>query len=175
MNTIDVAAPRVQAWFEKYADRVMAYAVRQVGPESAEDVVAETFAVACRRVADVPDEALPWLIVTARNIVRASRRAHLRRIEADEHLVVLERLASHPPGPEHEAIERAAIVEAMRSISVDDREVLLLVAWDGLTNAQGAEAVGCSAAAFQMRLSRARRRLEAAWAANDSDATEVQR
>ena len=37
----------------------------------------------------------------------------------------------------------------------------MLVAWDGLTPAEGAVAVGCSAAAFRVRLHRARRRVAA--------------
>ena len=51
------------------------------------------------------------------------------------------------------------IARALGELSEDDREVLMLVAWEGLTAAQAGEVLGCSAGAAAMRLHRARRRL----------------
>jgi len=48
---------------------------------------------------------------------------------------------------------------ALRSLSVQDREALLLVAWEDLTPAGAAASLGISPAAFRVRLHRARRRL----------------
>jgi RNA polymerase sigma-70 factor (ECF subfamily) len=48
-----------------------------------------------------------------------------------------------------------------------DREVLTLVAWDGLDGKQAAEALGISRLSFAVRLHRARKRLAAGLAAED--------
>jgi len=51
---------------------------------------------------------------------------------------------------------------ALAGLRERDREVLLLVAWEGLEPARAAAALECSRAAFAVRLHRARRRLAAA-------------
>ena len=43
-----------------------------------------------------------------------------------------------------------------------EREALLLAAWDGLRSADAARVAGCSVRAFEVRLSRARARLNRA-------------
>lgn len=48
--------------------------------------------------------------------------------------------------------------EALKSLSREDREALLLVAWEELTPSQAAGSLGISATAFRVRLHRARRR-----------------
>jgi DNA-directed RNA polymerase specialized sigma24 family protein len=47
----------------------------------------------------------------------------------------------------------------LRSLSYVDQEALLLVAWEDLTPSQAAHSLGINAAAFRVRLLRARRRL----------------
>ena len=54
------------------------------------------------------------------------------------------------------------MLAALETLSSDDRELLLLVGWDGLDAASVAEVFGCTPDAARARLSRARRRLEAA-------------
>jgi DNA-directed RNA polymerase specialized sigma24 family protein len=48
------------------------------------------------------------------------------------------------------------------TLNAGDREVLLLVAWEGLDAQRAAVVIGCSQRAFAMRLHRARLRLAAA-------------
>jgi DNA-directed RNA polymerase specialized sigma24 family protein len=48
---------------------------------------------------------------------------------------------------------------ALRTLSESDREALLLIAWEDLTPSAAAASLGISAAAFRVRLHRARRRL----------------
>lgn len=57
---------------------------------------------------------------------------------------------------------RQTLVRALGALSDHDREALLMIAWDGLTAAQAAEVMGCSTATFNVRLHRARKRLETA-------------
>jgi RNA polymerase sigma-70 factor (ECF subfamily) len=54
-------------------------------------------------------------------------------------------------------------------LSERDREILLLVAWDGLEPARAARALGARPGAFAVRLHRARRRLAKLLADPDDD------
>jgi RNA polymerase sigma-70 factor (ECF subfamily) len=141
--------------------QVLAYAWRHVGADRAHEVTDETFLIAWRRRAVLPEPALPWLLVTARNVMRHVVRKDQR---TDALAVELARTAAvaEQAGAEVVAIERINVRAALASLSEDDREALLLSVWDGLTNRQGAEMVKCSVPAFAVRLHRARRRFAAA-------------
>lgn len=131
---------------------ITAYARRRGGHDP-DALAAETMAIAWRRLADVPaDDPRPWLIATARNLVLADRRRHGGRM-AD--LDGIEPAALPAP-----AVDLDPDLEvALRSLSAQDREALLLVAWEDLTPSAAAACLGISAAAFRVRLHRARRRL----------------
>src|SRR6478735_4879689 len=94
-------ADRLAELFRAHHDRVLAYAVRRVGPEAAADVAAETFAVAVRRHDAVPvDAELPWLLATARNLVLAHSRTTARRRAVEGHAAALDAAARrHPADP----------------------------------------------------------------------------
>jgi RNA polymerase sigma-70 factor (ECF subfamily) len=68
----------------------------------------------------------------------------------------------HHETPDHAdaATDRLIAVDAFRSLPSSDREALLLIAWDGLTEKQAARALGCSRGALAIRLHRARGRLK---------------
>jgi len=153
----------LDALFREHADRVHAYARRHVGPDGADDIVSETFLTAWRRRDELPDPALPWLLVTARHLIANRRRAGRR---ADRlWLAAVRDLWQLPHGvPADEALlEREEHLRALRSCTRPGREALLLVAWDGPTPQEAAVA-GCSVRAFTVRLSRARARMRAALA-----------
>jgi len=158
----DGEAVRFTALWEEHADRVLAYARRHVAPDDAQEVVAETFLVAWRRLADVPGTALPWLLVVARNTIANHRRSGYRRALLDCELARLEAVAASAVAAEVTAAERTSALSRLAALSPVEREALLLVAWDGLTPAQAAQVAGCSVSAFHVRLFRGRRRLEAA-------------
>lgn len=134
---------------------ITAYARRR-GAHDPEELAAETMAIAWRRLADVPsDDPRPWLIATARNLLLADRRRHGVSV-ADIDGVELA-APDDVPAP---AVELDPELElALRSLSTQDREALLLVAWEDLTPAAAAASLGISASAFRVRLHRARRRL----------------
>lgn len=150
---------RFTAMFDELAPRVFAYARRHCERSAAQDVVSETFAVAWRRFADVPSEALPWLLTVARNVISTSRRGARRRDALFDSLAALERLAGPVAGPDQTVVERDMLLNALGELSAAEREALLLVAWDGLTNTDAAKVAQCSQRAFEVRLSRARARL----------------
>lgn len=146
-----------QLW-ELHAGAVWAYAARRVGPDAAPDVVANTFLVAWRRGIR-PDRDLPWLYGIARNVIRDDRRAAQRQDQLAQRLT-LHTTDDHsaqgdPLGP---AVAR----EALAALDPEDREVLLLLAWEGLSGREAAAALGITHATYRMRLTRARRRLERA-------------
>lgn len=146
------------AAFEKHSAKVLAYALRRVpNRHEADEVVAETFAIAWRRRDAMPDAPLPWLYGVGAQVINNQRRSSRRlgRLRG--------KLASEPVviGADHaEAIgERDAFAEAFAQLKDDQREVLRLVAWEGLDSREGALALGCSESAFKVRLHRARREL----------------
>jgi RNA polymerase sigma-70 factor, ECF subfamily len=143
---------------------IRAYARRRCDPDLANDIVAETFLVAWRRLDEVPENALPWLYGVARRTIANARRSS-RRADA-----LAERAAASLTTAEARDIaERLGEVELIRralsALPDVDREAVMLVAWEGLGPADAARAAGCSRPAFAVRLHRARKRLAAALAA----------
>lgn len=59
--------------YDQYYRRVLRYALQHADPPSAEDVASETFLIAWRRLADVPEQPLPWLLVVAQPAPQAVR------------------------------------------------------------------------------------------------------
>jgi RNA polymerase sigma-70 factor (ECF subfamily) len=139
---------------------ILAYALRRVeDPESAADVVAETFLVAWRRLDEVPTDAGArlWLFGVARRVIANRHRAERRRTRLAERLAESLRteLATRP-APAGEAAE---VLRAIGELGEDDRELLLLVSWEELSPGEAAKVLGISSLAARSRLHRARRRL----------------
>jgi RNA polymerase sigma-70 factor (ECF subfamily) len=152
---------RFAALWTEHSPRVMAYALRHADPDTAQDVLSETFLVAWRRLSKVPDDPLPWLLVVARNTIRNQRRSGSRQARAAAELERLRQVAEPAAAADVLATERAAVLSALAELTAKEREALLLVAWDGLAPPQAAEVAGCTTTAFHVRLLRARRRLHA--------------
>jgi len=139
MNTAKVsheeppaASPREVAAFtamwEAYAPRVMAYALRNVDADTAQDVLSETFLVAWRRMRAVPAEPLPWLLVVARNIMSNQRRFDYRQVTLHSELEKLERIAEPAEAAAVPAVERGEVLAALANLTPTERQALLLVA-----------------------------------------------
>jgi RNA polymerase sigma-70 factor (ECF subfamily) len=138
---------------------VLRFAATRIDPERAKDVAAETFLVAWRRLDDVPTEPRAWLLGVARKVIAGQFRSQTRR----------EALALRFEAERGEAGDLAAtvadrdeVIAAFAALRERDREVLRLVAWDGLDAAAAAEVLGVTRLSFAVRLHRARRRLELA-------------
>jgi RNA polymerase sigma-70 factor (ECF subfamily) len=142
--------------------RVFAYALRRSGNrELAEEVVAETFLIAWRRLDELPDAPLPWLLGTARRVF-ANHARYTKRRSRDGAPIPLDYVEAGDPStsPLELIAERQAFVTAFKAMRAEDREVLVLIGWDGLDAREAAKVLGCSTAAFTLRLHRARRRLQ---------------
>lgn len=152
-------APSDAALFEDlyracYVD-LLRFALRRTGrPETAADVVADTFLVAWQRRGDIPpDQGRAWLFGVARNVLANQHRATRRRADLAARL-------RHELAPITVA-EPAAPVEistAFQSLAPADQELLRLVAWEGLTADELAVVLDCSPNAARIRLHRARSR-----------------
>jgi RNA polymerase sigma factor (sigma-70 family) len=152
---------RFTTLWTQHGPAVMAYALRHVDCDTAQDVVAETFLVAWRRLGSVPDDPLPWLLVVARNTIANLRRSGRRQMRVTAELERFQQVAEPAADAEVLATQRTAVLTQLAALSPKEREALLLIAWDGLTPQQAARVAGCSLPAFHVRLYRARRRLHA--------------
>ena len=151
---------RLSELFAAHADQVLRYAMRHLDRPGANDIVSDTFLVAWQRVDDIPDPALPWLLVVARNSIRNRVRSNTRRQRATMNVLALERAAATAAAADELALERESLIRALGRLTDDQREALLLVAWDGLSAAEAAAVMGCTRATFDVRLHRARKRLQ---------------
>jgi RNA polymerase sigma-70 factor (ECF subfamily) len=150
---------RFRRLHDEHFEVVRRYARRR-DPDIADDVAAETFAVAWRRLDDVPVDAGPWLIGVARNV-----RLNLRRSQRRQQTLVAELARAERASSVDEPLLTelpAVLAAALEALSPLDREVLLLHAWDDLDSPEIAVVVGCSKANASLRLHRAKRRFERA-------------
>jgi RNA polymerase sigma-70 factor, ECF subfamily len=147
---------RFERLWRECAPAVAAYARRRAAPHAAEDAVAETFLVAWRRLERVPAEPLPWLYGVARRSLANQRRGQARRQALGA------RLEHELELPAVEEPRDLRLLDALATLRDRDRELLLLVAWEGLTPTEAAVALGSTPVACRVRLHRARRRLAAA-------------
>jgi RNA polymerase sigma-70 factor (ECF subfamily) len=154
----DRAAKLRKLFVERYR-HVLAYAIRRTDrPGDAEDVAAETFAVAWRRIARAPAEEyeLAWLYAIAGHVLANQRRSQRRLTALRSRLRTL--VPAAPPRDEAEArVEAQDVLASIGKLRPQEREILRLVAWEGLTNAELAVALGCSENAAAIRLHRARK------------------
>jgi RNA polymerase sigma-70 factor (ECF subfamily) len=144
---------RFEAMFTQHYPQVLAYVRRRTSDDPA-DTVSEVFLTAWRRFDRVPGDALPWLLAVARRAL-----ANRRRSDARHPSTPLPAADLDTAGPEIDPQERLEVAAAFARLSDVDREVLMLTAWDGLPPARAARVLGCSVAAFRVRLHRARNRL----------------
>ena len=148
--------------FRTHHAAVLAYGLRRVDADTAREVAAETFTVAWRRAGAMPEEPLPWLLATARRVLanEVRRRGRSERLASRLRESTGTSSGGGPVADHAEQVVDAALLRsALDRLDERDREVLLLVAWEGLDHAGLATTLGCSPGAARVRLHRARRRL----------------
>jgi len=152
---------RFETAYRELYEPICGYALRRVrGPEDAAEVIAETFATLWRRFDRCPQgaELRPWLFGVARRVIANQRRGERRRTALGERLAA--NVAPTPTATKDDPSSELA--RAFASLSDADRELLSLVAWEGLTRKELAVALGTSTAVVRLRLHRARKRLREA-------------
>lgn len=152
---------RFRHLFSECYQPLHAYARRRAAPSDIDDLVAEVLTVAWRRLDDLPAGAeLPWLYGVARRVLANQRRGDGRRLRLVDSLS-REPRTSDDPTSEKATSGDEPVLQALRRLSARDREVLSLAAWEGLTPAEIAVVLDCTANAAALRLSRARQKLRA--------------
>jgi RNA polymerase sigma-70 factor (ECF subfamily) len=152
--------------FDEHMAAVWRYARRRCATSAdADDVVAETFAAAWRRRDDVPRDGAGrlWLLVTARRVL-----ANQRRTQDRQHRLRTRAASVAPPAPaEVKSGEGGVLWQALARLSPEDRDLLIMRAWDELPVTELAVLLGCTPNAVSLRLHKARRRLAAALSRTD--------
>jgi RNA polymerase sigma-70 factor (ECF subfamily) len=158
----DAGRRRLEELVDANYDRLLGYALRRVDqPTDAADVVGDVFLAAWRRIDEVPegDESILWLYGVARRTVANLRRGTRRRRAL--HVRLRAQIEALPVSEaEPQPSNSGSVVRALNTLSADDRELLTLTAWEGLSPAQIAAVIGVEAGTVRVRLHRARRRLK---------------
>jgi len=148
--------------YDAYRPRVFAFLLRMSRSRTvAEDLLDETWLRLVRHADSLrPDTRLgPWLFTVARNLYWSHRRASLLHEASAPELIGLWPSAAAWPSPFELAVAdelERRVEAALSTLSPQYREVLWLIAYEGLTPGDGAVVCGISPEAFRQRLSRAR-------------------
>lgn len=145
----DEMTQRFEQIYADHREAVRAYVRRRAPDALVDDVVSETFVVCLRRIDRVPPQPLPWLYAVAWNTLANERRKQARVPDSNE-------LPVDEPGPVGDGV----LATAFNSLNERDREVLRLVAWEGLSLTDAATVLGCSGVACRVRYHRAKARLK---------------
>lgn len=151
-----MSAEAFEELFELHFDAIYAYLARRLGPDLARDLASETFtsAFAARKRYDAArGEVRPWLFGIANNLLRRHYRDEERRLRALARLDTPE--TGFPP-------EEPRLADALRELSAEERDVLLLFAWADLEYAEIASALDVPIGTVRSRLHRARGHIRAA-------------
>ena len=146
--------------FWRHAAAVHSYLSRRAGHQLADDLLEEVWVRAFRSRDRYDDRvaALAWLYGIARNVLLGHFRSQHSIAAADTG-----RQALGEPDPWDAVDDRldarrtvASLTEALAALSAEDREVLLLVAWEQLTAVEVAVVLDIPPGTARSRLHRAR-------------------
>lgn len=153
---------RFELLYRELYGPICGYVARRVqNPEDAAEVIAETFATLWRRLDSCPagDDLRPWLFGVARRVLANQRRGERRRSALAERLMAGRDLS---PAFLITAGADSRVARAFAALSETDREVLSLLAWEGLSREELSAVLGVSGPVVRLRIHRARRRFRAA-------------
>ncbi len=164
--TVVERAQRFRTLAELILEPARRYLLRRADAATADDVLSETLLVCWRRLDDVPDgpdDAIPWVIVVARNLLANAQRAERRRNRLVGKIIALDPPASfidHASADAEGEADADLVRDALTQLRSADAELLRLWAWDGLESPQLATVLGISSNAAAIRLHRAKARLK---------------
>ena len=151
--------------FRRHAPHIQHYVVRRIGPDAADDIVAETFMLAFRQRHSYDQtraDARPWLYGIATNLIGRHRRAETRlyralaRTGADP---VMEPFTDRVDDRVSASAAGRRLAAGLARLSEELRDTLLLVVWGDLSYEEAATALGVPVGTVRSRVSRARSRL----------------
>lgn len=162
---------RLVRLYHEHRDAIVAYCMRRAPREDAMDAVSETFAVALRRIDDVPrgDAERSWLYAVAYRVLSNQRRGNARRGRLEDKLTtVAVHVGVDPVDQLVRNEEDALVIDALDALRPEDRELLRLITWEEHPREQVAAMFGISRSTLDQRIHRALKRLRKAYARMDA-------
>lgn len=152
MTAVDRATAR--AALRDASNDLLAYFVRRVSsPEDAADLYGEVMLTAWKKVDAMPESSerqRMWLFVIAANTLSNHRRSASRRLRLTERL--RPHVAATTPAPEHAYAVRDAVLRLHQA----QRELVMLIHWDGFTIVEAAQILGLNPSTARSRYAAAR-------------------
>jgi RNA polymerase sigma factor (sigma-70 family) len=149
--------------YDRYAPMLYRYAVRRLGADFAEDVVAETFLAAFRhqgRYDPNRGDRRAWLFGILTHEIARRHRGEAARYRALAQVAATrpeQDLAERVAETASAAAAGPALHRALARLKRSDRDVLLLVAWADLSPTEVAEVLAIPVGTVRSRLFRARK------------------
>lgn len=156
----------VAAWFDQHAAALATYAARRVGPTLARDVVADTFRIACVKFDQFdPGQGSEraWLFGIATNLIRRHWRTEERRLRIQAQAFRINSTSGDPLLRVDERLDAREhyqrVVDAVAELDPEDRDLLVLIAWEQMNSREAAAVLGIPAGTVRSRLRRIRTHL----------------
>ena len=161
MSTADRAAIRA-AFRETSPDLLVYFERRLTDREEAADLLGQTMLTAWRRVDKMPADAerqRMWLFVIAANTLSNHRRTWQHRLSLADRL--RDHLAAATPATDFG--DAHAVRDAVLRLRDAQRELVMLIHWDGFTIVEAAEILGLNPSTARSRYASAKQSLRTAW------------
>ena len=143
--------------YDRHVLEVYRYIARRHIGNDAQDLTSDVFLIAFQKLNSIPaGSELPWLYRTAWNVLANAHRKN-DPIPANFDLTEIE------PDCADVVITNDQLNRSWQKLPQKDREVLRLVAWEGLSGKELASVLGISEGGAGAALSRARANLRKAW------------
>jgi len=158
--------------FRENIPKLNLYVSSRLQRQYVDDVCSDAIAIAWQKRGKIPpvdsttgiDPMLPFLIITARNLIKnLERKIHT----SQRNLRNL--LAPEVESAETLALQDSHLDKALKDLKPKDREIILLHAWHDFSISEIAKILGISNAIVSVRLSRARNRLAIILQENDAE------
>lgn len=156
----DAFRHRFELLYKEHFQAVYAYCLRRVPTGEVNDLVAEVFTTAWRRMGDVPTppEDRLWLYGTARRTVSQNHRGRFRAQR------MLASLRQNLPSADSTvsngtSARESRVIELVDHLRPKDRELVRLIIWEQLSHSEVAKVLGCSTNAVAIRWHRSLQRL----------------
>ncbi|GAA0305654.1 RNA polymerase sigma factor [Kineococcus aurantiacus] len=140
------------AFYARNYRRIHEYVLRRVPNLFAEDIVSDTFTIAWTKWDAAKQSGIPWLYKTASHLVNNLLRSSGMK---DTPLSLM----IESPGDDGISDGAYDALCALRAMKIEDREILMLSAWEGLTPTEIAKVLDCNVGTAYVRIHRARARL----------------
>jgi RNA polymerase sigma-70 factor (ECF subfamily) len=125
----ETESQRLGRWFDAHAPRLALYARQWLDRAAAEDVVQDVFLRLISRPTDLIHERA-WLFTAVRNAALGEQRSLQRRHRREQSTAARSDWFESQPG---DLIDAAAAQQVLADLPEEQREVILLRIWGGLT------------------------------------------